>query len=78
METKKLYELIMNLTGSQVMNALPDHNSDTKLADGFTQFVITKIDTIREKVTNIAPYALQDSDISRLQNLTQCLKMTSR
>ena len=57
----------MNLIGSKVMNQLPDHNSDTELADEFAQFFITKTDTIREKFTNIAPYALQDSDIPRLQ-----------
>ena len=48
-DSKKLYELIMNLSGSKVMNPLPDHNSDMELADEFAQFFITKIDTIREK-----------------------------
>ena len=54
------------------MNPLPDHNSNTELADEFAQFFITKIDTIREKFTNTAQYALQDS------NIPQSLKKTSR
>ena len=56
----------MNLTGLKVMNPLPDHNRDTELADEFTQFFITQIDTITKKSTNIALYALQDSNIPRL------------
>ena len=40
----------MNLTRSKVMNLLVDHSSDTELADEFTQFFITKIDTIRENL----------------------------
>ena len=44
----------MNLTGSTVMDPLTGHNSDTELACEFAQFYIIKIDTIREKCTNIA------------------------
>ena len=44
---KKLYELIMNLTGSKVINSLPDLNNDIELAGESTQFFITEIDTIR-------------------------------
>ena len=66
-DSKKPYELIMILTGSKVMYPLPGHNNDTKLANEFTQFFITKIDTIREKFTNIALYGLHDSNIPRLQ-----------
>ena len=65
-DSKKLYELIMDLTGSKVMSPLPVHNSNTELADEFTHFFIIKIDFIWEKFINIAPYALQDSDIPRL------------
>ena len=79
METQnKLCKLILNLTGSQVMSPLPDHNSDTDLADKFTQFFITKIDTIREMVIHIALYALYDSDIPMVYNLTHSLKKMSR
>ena len=56
----------MNLTGSKVMNPLPDHNNDTELVDELAQFFTTKIDTIREKFTNKALHALQDSNIPRL------------
>ena len=49
------------------MNPLPDNSSDTELVGGVAQFFITKINTIREKLTNIALYVLQDSSILRLQ-----------
>ena len=55
----------MNLTGSKVMNPLPDHNSVTELADEFAQFFIAKIGTIRERFTNTVPYSLKDSNIPK-------------
>ena len=48
------------------MNPLPDHKNDTELADELANFFISKINTIKKKFTNIALYALQDSNIQRL------------
>lgn len=46
-DSKKLYNLVSELTGTKSENPLPDSVADSKLADDFTDFFMNKIDKIR-------------------------------
>ena len=42
MDSKKLFDLVLNICGSTKENPLPECSSDKKLADQFAEFFITK------------------------------------
>ena len=50
--SKHLYKLIVELTGSKVENPLPEGLSDEDLAECFANFFITKIENIRNNLNN--------------------------
>ena len=56
--SKNLYKLIAELTGSKVENPLPEDLSDEDLAEHFANFFITKIENIRNKLNNYSLYTL--------------------
>ena len=48
-DSKKLYALVTNMTGTKVNNPMPDSTSDTDLANEFAKYFTDKIDKIREE-----------------------------
>ena len=42
-DSKKLYDLVSNLTGTKVVNPLPEHNDSEQLANEFADFFMEKI-----------------------------------
>ena len=44
---KDLYEITTTLCGDRKLNTLPEHTNDKIMADGFLDFFITKVETIR-------------------------------
>ena len=47
---KKLYDLVSNLTGTKVVNPLPEHNDSEQLANEFADFFMEKIRKIRNSL----------------------------
>ena len=69
---KNLYKLINHLTRNETQNRLPDCDSDSDLANRFTNYFIEKIDRIRAKFNNIPPYKPQmRNDIPSLIKFTK-------
>ena len=48
--SKKLYHLISNLTGTKVTNPLPEHNNSEQLANEFADFFMEKIRKIQSSL----------------------------
>ena len=42
-DSKKLYDLVSNLTGTKADNPLPEHNDSEQLANEFADFFMKKI-----------------------------------
>ena len=54
--SKHLYKLIAELTGTKVENPLPEGLSNQALAECFANFFITKIENIRDNLNNYSLY----------------------
>ena len=48
--SKKLYDLVSNLTGTKVVNPLPEPNDSEQLANEFADFFMEKIKKIRNSL----------------------------
>jgi len=71
--SKKLYSLVCELTGTKIENPLPDNVADTKLDEDFADFFMNKIDTIRQSLKDFPthkPKRKNVSCISKFQELT--------
>ena len=65
--SKHLHKLIVELTGSKVVNPLPKGLSDEDLAEHFAHFFIKKIENIRDKLNNYTLYSpIKNSAIGKL------------
>ena len=49
-DTKKLYQVIYNMTGKCSINPLPDSDSDKELANNLADFFINKTEVIRDQL----------------------------
>ena len=49
-DSKKLYNLVSNLTGTKADNPLPEHNDSEQLANEFLDFFMEKIRKIRRSL----------------------------
>ncbi len=47
-DSRKLYFIVKNLTGTKKTNPLPDADSEQSLADSFSDYFLDKIDRIRK------------------------------
>ena len=56
-DTKKLYKIINNITGTKEDNPMPLGDSDTEIAQGFVEYFVEKIDKIRDKFECVPPYS---------------------
>ena len=58
-DTKKLYKIINNITGTKEDNPMPLGNSDMEIAQGFVEYFVEKIDKIRDKFECVLLYSPQ-------------------
>ena len=49
-DSKKLYDLVSNLTGTKADNPLPEHNDSEQLANEFADFFMEKIRKIQSSL----------------------------
>ena len=49
-DSKKLYDLVSNFTGTKVVNPLPEHNDSEQLANEFVDFFMEKIRKIQSSL----------------------------
>ena len=68
---RQLYKIISSLIGQENTNPLPDAQSDQEVAEQFAEFFLQKIETIWEKINNIAPHMREPNDIHNLLNSHQ-------
>ena len=65
-DSKKLYNLVSNLTTKSVGNPLSASNNDEELANSFTSFFEEKILTIRKQFKDIPQFQPEVADIPKL------------
>ena len=68
--TKKLFKLVSEITGSSKPNPMPDAQSDKELAKDFAQFFRHKIDGIRHQFKNISQYKVPPRNTPTLKSFT--------
>ena len=68
--TRKLYKLVSELTGSSKPNPMPDAQSNKDLAEGFAQFFRQKIDRIWQQLNHIPQYIVPPRDTPVLKSFT--------
>ena len=69
-DTKALYKLMANLTGSTSLNPMPPGKFDTELADEFTGYFLQKISKIHELFQGTPAYNSEKGDIPQLRRFT--------
>ena len=73
-DTKKLYELIVYLTGTATENPLPPRKTDNQLAEDFAKFFMSKIQNIRD---NLAKHPLYKPKPTNIQKLDTFKKLST-
>ena len=68
--TRELYKLVSELTGSSKPNPMPDAQSDKDLAEGFAQFFRQKVDGIQQQFNHIPQYIVPPRDTPALKSFT--------
>ena len=70
-DSRQLFQLVGSLLGRKEENPLPEATSDSILAEDFASFFHEKIDNIRSRFNNIAPYKPEvKSDVPLLSKFT--------
>ena len=69
--TRKLYKLVSELTGSNKPNPMPDAHGDKDLAEGFAQFFRQNIDKIWQLFNHIPQYIVPPRDTPVLESFTK-------
>ena len=64
-DTKKLYKIINNITGTKEDNPMPPGDSDMEIAQSFAEYFVEKIDKIRDKFEYVPPYSPPVEDIPK-------------
>ena len=65
-DSKQLFRIVDNILGRKNKNPLPKANSTLELAEDFTSYFHTKIDTFREKFRGIDSYNSQPKEVPQL------------
>ena len=68
-DTKKLYKIINNITGTKEDNPMSPGDSDMEIAQSFVEYFVEKIDKIRDKFECVPPYSPQLKTSPSLVNL---------
>ena len=69
-DSKKLFRIVNSLLGRKEENPMPLGKTDSELAEGFVTFFLEKIDKIRDRFKEIAPYQPRQLGTARLENFT--------
>ena len=64
-DTKKLYELVVYLTGTATENPLPPGKTDNQLVEDFVEFFMNKIQTIRDNLADQPLYKPEPTNIPK-------------
>ena len=70
-DSKKLYKLVSELTGTKSENPMPSAESDHSLAENFADFFMNKINKIRESLEDYECYVPEERDTSLLHNFQE-------
>lgn len=73
-DSKKLYQLVWELTGTKTDNPLPDDVADLKLAEDFADFFMNKIDKIRKSLKDYPKYEPKYKDVPRINKFQELTK----
>ena len=68
-DAKKLHKLVSQLMDQKTGNPLPEEDNDTKLAEQFREFFLSKIINIRKLFRNIPPYKTQQDKSSKARQI---------
>ena len=66
--TKKLYNLVNNITGRVKINPMPPGKSDQLLANEFAEYFLNKIDKIRDDLVSSQTYLPTPRDVAQLSS----------
>ena len=69
-DSKKLFRIVNNLLGRKEENPMPLGKTDSELAEDFATFFLEKIDKIRVRFKEIAPYRPRQLGTTRLEKFT--------
>ena len=73
-DTKKLYKLVVYLTGTATKNLLPPGKTDNQLAEDFTKFFMNKIQTIRDNLADHPLYKPEPTNILKFDTFKKLSK----
>ena len=62
-DTRRLFQIINTLTGSNLENPMPECDDDQQLADEFAEFIAEKIDRIRSDLDHYPEYVPEHKDV---------------
>ena len=77
-DTKKLYKIINNITGTKEDNLMPPGDSDMEIAQGFVEYFVEKIYKIRDKFECVPPYSPPVKDVPRLRKFAPLTETETR
>ena len=77
-DTKKLYKIINNITGTKEDNPMPPGDSDMEIAQSFAEYFVEKIDKIRDKFEYVPPYSPPVEDIPKFSKFTPLTEEETR
>ena len=66
-DTRKLYQLVNNVTGLESENPMPEGKTDQELANSFTLFFNNKILSLRDMFVYVNPYQPEEKEIPQLR-----------
>ena len=69
-DSRKLFRIVNSLLGRKEENPMPLGKTDSELAEGFVTFFLEKIDKIRDRFKEIAPYRPRQLGTTRLEKFT--------
>ena len=69
-DSKKLFRIVNSLLGRKEDNPMPLGKMDSKLAEEFATFFLEKIDRIRDRFKEIAPYHPRQLGTPQLEKFT--------
>ena len=73
-DTKGLYALVANFTGTKSENPLPSNHSDEDMANMFADYFLEKIEKIRSSLDDHPKYEPSNDNITPLLSLTPTTK----
>ena len=70
-DSKKLFQLVSNLTGTTKQESLPEYSDPTELANDFANFFIKKIKKIRDALDHHSTYEPTETTVPKFSQFRQ-------